>query len=147
MGGGRGSRLVRALSLLAVVVAWQLLVQFGVYRFGYIPSPPRVLAAARDYLLSARFAADAASSGYRVLAAWGLSAVIGIPLGLMIGWRRSFRDLTFPVVELLRPIPPIAWIPAGILFFPQIEASVVFICFIGSFFPIVLNTIAGVQQI
>lgn len=143
----REKRLLRALSLLALVAAWQALVSVGVYRFGYIPSPPRVLAFGEDYLLSARFLADAVSSTSRVLAAWGLSALIGIPLGLLIGWRRNFRDLTFPVVELLRPIPPIAWIPAGILFFPQIEASVVFICFIGSFFPIVLNTIVGVEQI
>jgi NitT/TauT family transport system permease protein len=143
----RGNRLLRALSLVAVLLAWQALVYFGVYRFSYIPSPQRVLAAAQDYLLSVRFLADALSSASRVLAAWGLSAIIGIPLGLLIGWRRHFRELTFPVVELLRPIPPIAWIPAGILFFPQIEASVVFICFIGSFFPIVLNTIVGVEQI
>jgi NitT/TauT family transport system permease protein len=133
--------------MVLVVVAWAGLVRFGVYRFGYIPSPFSVLAAGADYLSSQRFLVDALSSAYRVIAAWGASAMIGIPLGLLIGWKRWFSDLTFPVIELLRPIPPIAWIPAGILFFPQIELSVVFICFIGSFFPIVLNTIVGVKQI
>ena len=52
-----------------------------------------------------------------------------------------------PALELLRPIPPIAWIPAAILFFPQVELGVIFICFLGAFFPIVLNTMVGVTQI
>jgi NitT/TauT family transport system permease protein len=134
-------------SLLLVLLTWQLLVSFRVYRFGFIPSVTQVVAASRDYLLSVGFLEDTWASTLRVLAAWSASAIVGIPLGLLIGWRRTFSDLTFPVVELLRPIPPIAWIPAGILFFSNVELSVIFICFIGSFFPIVLNTINGVKQI
>jgi NitT/TauT family transport system permease protein len=139
--------ILRVASIALMIATWALLVRFGVYRFGYIPSPSSVARAAAGYLTQKDFLLDAAASVYRVLSAWGISAVIGIPLGLLIGWKRWFSDLTFPVIELLRPIPPIAWIPAGILFFPQIELSVIFICFIGSFFPIVLNTIVGVKQI
>jgi NitT/TauT family transport system permease protein len=138
---------LQAASLLLVVAAWQLLVSLKIYRFGFIPSVTQVIAASRDYLLSAAFLHDTWASALRVLAAWSASAIVGIPLGLLIGWRQTFSDLTFPVVELLRPIPPIAWIPAGILFFSNVELSVIFICFIGSFFPIVLNTINGVKQV
>jgi NitT/TauT family transport system permease protein len=138
---------LRVASIVLLIAIWAALVRFGVYRFGFIPSPSSVLVAGAAYLTDRDFFLDAASSIYRVLAAWGASAVIGIPLGLLIGWKRWFSELMFPIVELLRPIPPIAWIPAGILFFPQIELSVIFICFIGSFFPIVLNTISGVKQI
>lgn len=138
---------LQAFSLVAFVALWQALVHFRAYRFGYIPSVPEVVWAGRDYLLSWQFLSDAFASTVRVIAAWGMSALVGIPLGLMIGWKRAFRNLTFPMVELLRPIPPIAWIPAGILFFPNTESSVIFICFVGSFFPIVLNTINGVHQI
>ncbi len=138
---------LRLLSIALMIGSWALLVRFEIYRFGFIPSPASVVRAAAQYLTQKDFFLDAGASVLRVLAAWGISAVIGIPLGLLIGWKRRFRDLTFPVIELLRPIPPIAWIPAAILFFPQIELSVIFICFIGSFFPIVLNTIAGVKQI
>ncbi len=137
----------QAASLLLFIVAWQCLVYFHVYRFGYIPSVPQVLVAGKAYLFSPDFVDDAISSTLRVMAAWGLSAIVGIPLGLAIGWKRTFRNLTFPMVELLRPIPPIAWIPAGILFFPNTESAVIFICFVGSLFPIVLNTINGVQRI
>jgi NitT/TauT family transport system permease protein len=138
---------VQISSLALLIATWQALVHFSVYRFGFIPDVFAVWQAMWDYLLSEKFVTDAMASTARVLAAWGLSAIVGIPLALMIGWRRNFSDLTFPIIELLRPIPPIAWIPVGILFFPDIEASVIFICFIGSFFPIVLNTVNGVKQI
>lgn len=138
---------LRFVALAALMVAWTLLVHFKVYRFGYIPTPESVVQAGIRYLGSNDFLTDVTASTRRVLAAWSASAIIGIPLGLMIGWKRWFSDLTFPVIELLRPIPPIAWIPAGILFFSQIETGVIFICFIGSFFPIVLNTIVGVRSI
>ena len=138
---------LRYVALIVIIVAWALLVHFKVYRFGYIPSPESVIRAGLQYLGSSDFTTDVTASTRRVLAAWSASAIVGIPLGLMIGWKRWFSDLTFPVIELLRPIPPIAWIPAGILFFSQIETGVIFICFIGSFFPIVLNTIVGVRTI
>ena len=142
-----GSLLVQALSLATAVAVWQALVHFSVYRFSYIPSVPQVLAAAFEYLPSARFAGDLWSSTYRVLIAWLLALTIGVPLGLLIGWRIAVRDMVFPAVELLRPVPPIAWIPAAIAFFPYVEASVVFICFVGGFFPILLNTVTGARQI
>jgi NitT/TauT family transport system permease protein len=76
-----------------------------------------------------------------------MACLIGIPLGLMIGWKKVFADFTFPTLEVLRPIPGIAYIPLAILFFPWEEASVAFICFVGAFFPILLNTITGVKLI
>lgn len=138
---------IKLLVLLSTVLFWQTLVYFKVYRFGYLPSVPAVLAAAWEYIPSTRFLSDMIWSTYRVATAWLLAVAIGVPLGLMIGWRTTWREFVFPAVELLRPIPPIAWIPASIIFFPQVEASVIFICFIGAFFPIVLNTVIGVVQI
>ena len=67
--------------------------------------------------------------------AWLLALAIGVPLGLMIGWRSTWREILYPAIELLRPIPPIAWIPASIIFFPHVEASVIFICFVELSFP------------
>ena len=136
-----------AVSIVILLAAWQLLVSMHVYRFGFIPSLPDVIAAGKEYVFSVNFLTDAAGSSLRVLAAWMLAGLIAIPLGLAIGWSKTFSDLTLPTLELLRPIPPIAWIPAGILFFPNVEGSVIFICFVGAFFPILLNTINGVLQI
>lgn len=134
-------------SLLLFLAVWEALVKFGVYRFSYIPSVTQVSASAADYLFSPRFLRDAWPSAYRIVGAWACAVALGVPLGLLIGWKRGLRDLLLPLIEITRPIPPIAWIPAGILFFPSVEASVVFICFMGAFFPLVVNTITGVDRI
>ena len=76
-----------------------------------------------------------------------MAAAVAVPIGLFVGWSRKVALLVFPALEVVRPIPPIAWIPASILFFPAVEPSVVFICFVGAFFPILLNAKAGVDQI
>jgi NitT/TauT family transport system permease protein len=140
--------LVSKLVVLSGTVAlWQVLVYLRIYRFGYLPSVPQVVAAAIDYIPSTQFVNDVWSSTFRVLGAWLMALAVGVPLGLLIGWRMAVRDLLFPAIELLRPIPPIAWIPAAIIFFPQGESGIIFICFIGAFFPVVLNTVVGVSQI
>jgi NitT/TauT family transport system permease protein len=133
--------------LFSVALVWQTLVHFKIYRFGYLPSLTEVLRSASEYIPSNRFLSDVWWSTYRVATAWLLALAIGVPLGLMIGWRSAWREVLYPGIELLRPIPPIAWIPASIIFFPHVEASVIFICFIGAFFPILLNTVTGVFQI
>jgi len=57
------------------------------------------------------------------------------------------RGVFFPVFEVLRPIPPIAWVPASIIFWPTQELSIIFVIFLGAFYPIVLNTFNGARQI
>lgn len=92
-----------------------------------------------------------------MLGTFTLAVLIGVPLGLLIGWNVVFGDFTFPTLELIRPIPPIAWIPFGILVLPtvtisvgfvgfEVSTTVVFITFL-VFFPIVLNAIEGVRGI
>ena len=82
-----------------------------------------------------------------VLVSVGVALAIGIPVGIAIGCWRPVRHLAFPPVEILRPIPPIAWIPLSVLFFVHVESQIVFLTFYGAFFPIVYNTIAGVGAI
>jgi NitT/TauT family transport system permease protein len=83
----------------------------------------------------------------RVLLAFSLALVIGVPLGLVIGWSRRFRELTFPVLELLRPIPILAWVPLAIIMFPRGEKPVVFLTFLAAFFATTLNTLLGVRSV
>src|SRR5436309_12659693 len=140
-------RALSALSLLFLLGAWTALVRLEVYRFAYLPDPIGSAEAGLRLLTSWRFAADASYSAYRVWTAWALACLTAAPLGLLLGWKRTLALLGFPALELLRPIPPIAWIPAAILFFPAVEPSVVFICFVGAFFPILLAAKTGVEQI
>ena len=138
---------LNTLSIVSIFVIWGALVNFGVYRFVLIPGPTEVAEWGIDWVRSSQFWIDASLSTLRVLGGFVFAALVAIPLGLMIGWNKIFSDLTFPTLEILRPIPGIAYIPLAILFFPWEEASVAFICFVGAFFPILLNTITGVHLI
>jgi NitT/TauT family transport system permease protein len=84
---------------------------------------------------------------WRVVQAFFLATFLGVPIGLFMGWRKTFKDYTFPLLETLRPIPMLAWVPLAILMWPGREASIIFLTFLGSFFATVLNTLLGVESI
>ena len=83
----------------------------------------------------------------RVLIAFFFAIVLGVGLGVGLGWSKNFNAVVDPIFEMLRPIPPIAWIPLIILWFGIGETSKIIIVFIGSFVPIVLNTYSGIKEI
>jgi NitT/TauT family transport system permease protein len=86
-------------------------------------------------------------STLRVFEGFFAAMVVGIPLGLGMAVSRVFYGITFPVFEVLRPIPPLAWVPASIIFWPTQELSIAFVTFLGAFFTIVINVIGGAQSI
>ena len=88
-----------------------------------------------------------AASCIRVFIAFFLATVIGVPLGLFLGWSTKFREYVFPVFEMLRPIPILAWVPLAIVMFTGMETPVIFLAFLGSFFVTALNTMLGVEEI
>lgn len=83
----------------------------------------------------------------RVLQAFGLATILGVPLGLFMGWKKTFKDYTFPVLETLRPIPMLAWVPLAILMWPGREAAIIYLTFLAAFFATTLNTLLGVESI
>jgi len=88
--------------------------------------------------------------GYSVARAWAafaLACLLGIPLGIMMGWHRATRDYAGALVSLLRPIPPLAWVPLAILLLPGSESAVIFVTFLVAFFATVVNTVLGVDSI
>jgi len=144
-----GRLLLRALSLVACVAAWQWAathhLDLGLVTFQNVPSPKDVLDAATALLESPKLALHLKASVWRVFAGFVAAGVAGIGLGLVIGRSRRLEDVLLPPLEVLRPIPAVAWIPLAILMFPSSELSMVFITFIGALFPILLNTIHGVE--
>jgi len=139
--------LLKVISIGSLFVIWTLLVHFKVYRFGFLPSPAEVLLSGVEWFQNKIFWIDFVATFARVWVGVVAACLIAIPMGLMIGWNKIFADFTFPMVEILRPIPGIAYIPVAIMFLPWAEASTAFICFIGAFFPIIINTIIGVKSI
>jgi len=82
---------------------------------------------------------------WRVFIGFSIAAVSGVFLGIIIGWWPKARDLLEPVIEILRPIPPLAWIPLAMLWFGLGFKPAVFLIWLGAFFPILLNTVLGME--
>ena len=139
--------LLKIIAIGSLFVGWTLLVHFKIYRFAFLPSPAEVLVLGVEWIQNKIFWIDLGFTFARVWVGVAVACLVAIPMGLMIGWNKIFADFTFPMVEILRPIPGIAYIPVAIMFLPWAEASTAFICFIGAFFPIIINTIIGVKSI
>ncbi len=84
---------------------------------------------------------------WRVSIAFFLATSIGVPMGLFLGWSQRFKEYLFPLFELLRPVPPLAWVPLAIIMFQGSETPVIFLTFLASFFATTLNTMLGVESI
>ena len=137
-----------ALSLLAFFLAWHLAVRFSLAGFHEIPAPLIVARTLFDEFLPAQdYWMSWAVSFKRVFLGFLLAQLLGIPLGLFLGSSAVLRAAIFPVFEMLRPIPPLAWVPLSILFWPTNEASIIFITFVGAFFIITINVFEGVRSI
>jgi NitT/TauT family transport system permease protein len=137
-----------AIAVAAFIVLWELVVRLKAPGFKEIPDLVEVV---RDfwsrYLTRSSYWLSWWVSFRRVGSGFVVAQVLGIPLGLLLGTRRALHQLLYPLVELLRPIPPLAWVPLSILFWPTTELSIVFITFIGPFFIIVINVHDAVQEI
>ncbi|MES2259682.1 MAG: ABC transporter permease [Pseudomonadota bacterium] len=148
---GPSRLLVRLASLLLCLLAWQWAasrhLDFGIVTFQNVPAPKEVLRAAWDLMHSPKLAQHLGASLARVFGGFVGAAVAGIALGLAIGRSRWAADLLLPPLEMLRPIPAVAWIPLAILMFPSSEMSMIYITFTGALFPILLNTIHGVEHV
>ncbi|MHB1186455.1 ABC transporter permease [Thiobacillus sp.] len=142
--------LMTTLSLGLFVAFWYFATKYKwdfYIRFTNIPSPGEVLDNASRLMQSEKFFNNMYVSLRRILLGFGIATVFGVVLGLLIGRYRGAKALLFPLFETLRPIPSIAWVPMAIMLWPTNETSIVFITFLGSFFPILLNTIHGVNSV
>jgi sulfonate transport system permease protein len=143
----RASRVLFAILLpLLVIGLWQGSSDLGLIRPILLPPPSRVAQAFWDLALSGDLERHMAVSLLRVLEGFALAAVTGLMLGLGIGLSPALDRATDLFIQLLKPIPPIAWIPLAILWFGIGEGAKIWIIFLGAVFPILVNTIDGIRQ-
>jgi ABC-type nitrate/sulfonate/bicarbonate transport system permease component len=140
----------RALVLVLLLVVWEVGVRAGV--FGermelLLPPPSTVVSTGWDLLRDGTLGTAAGQSLLRVVTGVLVAVLIAIPIGGMIGWSRLGEDVFDPLMEMLRPIPPIAWIPLAILWFGLTPSAAVFIIVVGGFFPTLVSTAAGVRGV
>ena len=130
----------------ALIVLWQGLFELGLIRPILLPPPTKVAAAFWSLTVTGELPRHIAISLERVLAGFAVAATAGLALGLAIGLSRRVDRATDLLIQLIKPIPPIAWIPLAILWFGIGEAAKVYIIFLGAFFPVLVNTIDGIRQ-
>jgi len=140
-------------ALIGFIVFWEVCSQskdwFGVPIpwIGKVPPPSEVVTAWADVLPLPGYWESWYLSTFRVFAGFIAAQILGIPFGLALAVNRYFRDIFFPPFEILRPIPPLAWVPASIIFWPTTELSIAFVTFLGAFFTIVINVLGGARSI
>jgi NitT/TauT family transport system permease protein len=164
-GAEKISGFLRGVAVPAVLIAvWQLLSMMGYVNPQILPAPSAVLVRWYQYLapieafdpaksgyvswlLSGELVADAYASLSRVVVGFLIGAGLALPLGLAMGANERVYKLFDPLVQVLRPIPPIAYIPLSILWFGLGNPPAIFLISIGAFFPVLMNTISGVRHV
>ena len=141
------------LGLTLFFVGWYVLTAvLKLPRFEKIPNPLSVVIdwldprATRSLFVPAYYV-DILYSVARTYVAFFAAVVLGVSIGLLMGWSMIFFNFTFPLVEIFRPIPPLSWIPLAIIVLPGTELPVVYVTFIAAFFATIMNTILGVHSI
>lgn len=137
------------LSLSTGVLMWHIAaaVNLDFYiNFSNVPSPAKVFAAFIGHLQTEIFYTHIGVSMRRILISYSIAVVLGIAVGLMMGRSKLARSFIMPYIEVIRPIPAVAWIPLAILMWPTEESSIIYITFLGALFPIILNTVHGAEQ-
>ena len=143
------SFMIGSVSLSAGILLWYLATE---YNFNYfinfenVPSPLKVGAAFMIHLADPEFYIHISVSIRRILIAYTIAVVLGVAIGVIVGRSKLARAAVIPYIEIIRPIPAVAWIPLAILMWPTEESSIVYITFLGALFPIILNTLHGVEQ-
>ncbi len=143
-------RYIKIISPIILILVWELVAiyinnEYILPRVGSVLSV--LLQPFTDILGSGSLAENAMVSLYRVVVGFLIGALAAIPLGILMGRIQFINDFFDPLIQIFRPIPPIAWIPLALAWFKIGFTSIVFIIFIGAFFPILLNTIDGVKRV
>jgi nitrate/nitrite transport system permease protein len=136
----------------AFLVAWTLIAKFG----GRIPDPATVGAAAAKIFADPFYSKgpndqgigwNVLSSLKRVAIGFGLAALVGIPLGFIVGRFKFAAGMAAPIIALLKPVSPLAWLPIGLLVFKAANPAAIYVIFVCSLWPMIVNTAVGVRQI
>jgi NitT/TauT family transport system permease protein len=148
-------RIERAIVPVVLLIGWEIFSRSGVLPPALLPAPSQVLIAWADWVFatdgntqtySGHWILDVAASASRVFTGFAISTLLGVGIGMAIGWSRTVERLIEPVLQVLRPVPPVSWIPLAIIWFGIADKPAIFLVFLGSFFPILLSTIHGVKS-
>lgn len=132
---------------ILILVIWKIAALSGYIKPYTMPTPEKVIETIGEVLKNGQLINNILSSVFRVLEGFFIALILALILGILIGLSKKFEILTEITFQILKPIPPIAWIPLAIIWFGIGEASKIFIIVLGAFFPILLNVIDGIKNI
>lgn len=138
---------IRLSSVLAFLVLWEAVVRLGWIKPFLVASPSMVATEMTELTMSGVLPGHVWASMVRVLSGYLVALVSGVVLGSLMGWFRVLDDIVDPLVELFRPVSPLAILPLAILWLGIGQASKIFIVWYACFFPVLLNTYAGVRSV
>ena len=134
-------------SLVVFTVVWEISTILGLPIIGNVPAPSDVLVTLFAQLHQAYYWYSWGDSMMRIFIGFILAQIVGVPLGLFLGANKHAREIIFPIFEIMRPVPPLAWVPVSVIFWPSAEMSMIFVTFLGAFFTVVLNIVEGITSI
>lgn len=137
----------KLISPLLLLMIWELITRQGWIPAWFLPVPTEVFQTLIDMVISGELLHHAAISLGRAISGYAMAAVVGVGLGVLIAWSRVVEDFFDPLIELIRPLSTFALIPIFFLWFGIGNTSKIMIIFKSCFFPIVLNTIAGIKGV
>ncbi|WP_027351811.1 ABC transporter permease [Halotalea alkalilenta] len=147
-------RIERGIVPILLIAGWETFSRSGILPPALLPAPSQVVVAWADWVFgtdgntqsySGRWIFDSAASAFRVFSGFLLAMLLGVTIGMAIGWSRTVEALIEPVLQILRPVPPVSWIPLAIIWFGIADKPAIFLVFMGSFFPVLLSAIHGVK--
>ncbi|MBI1722724.1 MAG: ABC transporter permease [Gemmatimonadetes bacterium] len=145
MSGSKWRTLIPVAVVAALVAGWWAAVVKT--HTPYFPTPWQVAAGMAELARNGTLVQHVVASLMRVTVGYGIAVMVAIPLGVLMGWFGGLYLALNPVIQMLRPISPIAWIPLAILWFGVGNLSPMFLIFLSSFFPMVVGTASGVHSV
>ncbi len=132
---------------IIIIIIWYLVTMvFDLVPYYVLPSPLNVISSGYQLIISGKLISATIYTMINVFIGLILGSVIAIPLGIILGWSKTLEEMSKLIIGILRPIPPIAWIPFSILWFGIGVLPAIFIIFMGCVFPILIYTIDGVKR-
>lgn len=130
-----------------ILILWELLTRYSGWSIHVFPGPVQVFVSLWELTANGMLLKHAVASLFRVTAGFYLAIIFGIPLGIVLGRLRPVQLFLNPLIQFLRPISPLAWIPLSMLWFGIGDKPAIFLIFLSSFFPLAVSTTAAVQSI
>lgn len=134
-------------SLVAFTLLWEISTVVHLPVIGNVPAPSQVVKTLFRQIHEVYYWYSWIDSMIRIFSGFIIAQIIGVPLGLFLGANNRAREILFPIFEIMRPVPPLAWVPVSVIFWPSAEMSMIFVTFLGAFFTVVLNIVEGITAI